>query len=103
MSEDRTTRVGRRGTVVIPAALRRRYGLEEGSLLVAEAREDGILLRPAVALPVEVYGPERKAAFLLDNAVDADDYRRAREAVVAMGLDPDEVEHVPPRSRKARK
>ncbi|QDV39519.1 AbrB/MazE/SpoVT family DNA-binding domain-containing protein [Tautonia plasticadhaerens] len=90
------SRVGKRGAVVIPAALRRRYGIEEGSLVVAEAREGGILIRPAVVLPVEVYTPERKAQFLLSNAVDADDYAAARRAVQAMGLDPDAVPHYKP-------
>jgi AbrB family looped-hinge helix DNA binding protein len=35
------SRVGKRGAVVIPAALRRRYGIEEGSFVVAEPREGG--------------------------------------------------------------
>ena len=48
-----TSKVGKRGAVVIPAKLRRRFGLEEGMLVIAEEREDGILLRPAVAIPVE--------------------------------------------------
>ncbi len=37
---------------------------------VAEAREGGVLIRPAVILPVEVYTPERKAQVLLSNAVE---------------------------------
>ncbi len=44
--------MGQRGTVVIPARLRRRYGLEEGSALLVEEHPDGVLLRPAVTLPV---------------------------------------------------
>ena len=91
-----TTQVGKRGTIVIPARLRRRYGLEEGTLVVAEPRDDGILLRPAVALPVEIYTPERIAEFLLNNAVDAEDYRSAREELKRLGLDPDAVPHEPP-------
>src|SRR4051794_34356860 len=67
------SKVGKRGAVVIPADLRRRFGIEEGSLVIAEARDGGILIRPAVVLPVEVYTPERKAQFLLSNAFDADD------------------------------
>ena len=35
-----TSRVGRRGTVVIPAALRWRFGIEEGSLIIAGDREE---------------------------------------------------------------
>ncbi len=88
--------VGKRGVVVIPAELRRRYGLEEGSLVIAEASRDGILLRPAVALPVEVYTSERKAEFLLSNAVDDEDYRQALQAVRAMGVDPESIPHHKP-------
>lgn len=91
-----TSKVGKRGSVVIPAALRRRYGIEEGSLVVAEGTEEGVLIRPAVAVALEVYGPERKAEFLLSNAVDDEDYARAREEVRAMGLDPDAVPHAEP-------
>ncbi|MCU0305472.1 MAG: AbrB/MazE/SpoVT family DNA-binding domain-containing protein [Thermoanaerobaculales bacterium] len=91
-----TSRVGKRGTIVVPAALRNRYGLEEGALVIAEEREDGILLRPAVALPVEIYTPERRAEFLLNNAIDADDYRSAVAEVRKLGLDPGAIPHDPP-------
>jgi AbrB family looped-hinge helix DNA binding protein len=37
-----TSRVGKRGTAIIPAALRWRFGIEEGSLVIAEDREEGI-------------------------------------------------------------
>ena len=89
-----TSRVGKRGTVVIPAALRRRFGIEEGSLIIiAEDREEGILIRPAAAVPLESYTPERREEFLLSNAVDEEDYARAKEEVRKMGLDPDTIPH----------
>jgi AbrB family looped-hinge helix DNA binding protein len=88
-----TGRVGKRGTVVIPVALRRRFGIEEGSLVIAEAREEGILIRPAVAVPLENYTPERRAEFLLSNAVGEEDYARAEEEVRKMGLDPAAIPH----------
>lgn len=91
-----TSKVGKRGTVVIPAGLRKRFGFDEGTLVVAEEREDGVLLRPAVALPIERYSPERRAEFLLSNAVDAADYAKARDEVRKMGLDPDTVQHYRP-------
>lgn len=91
-----TSRVGKRGTIVVPAALRRQYGLEEGALVIAEEREDGILLRPAVAFPVEIYSRERRAEFLLNNAVDEDDYRNAVAEVQKLGLDPENIPHHPP-------
>jgi AbrB family looped-hinge helix DNA binding protein len=49
-----TCRVGKRGAVVIPVELRRRFGLEEGTLVIAEARQDGVLIRPAVAVPIDL-------------------------------------------------
>lgn len=91
-----TSTVGKRGTVVIPASMRKRFGLEEGSLLIAEATEEGILLRPAVVLPTEIYTPLRQAEFLLSNTVDRADYASARELVEQLGIDPDAVPHRKP-------
>lgn len=88
-----SSRVGKRGTFVIPAKLRRRFGLEEGSEVIAEETPEGILIRPALTVPIEFYSDERKAEFLLSNAVDADDYARAVALVEAMGLDPDQTDH----------
>lgn len=79
--------------MVIPAKLRRRYGLEDGGTVVFEDSGDGISIRPAVMVPVEAYSPERKAEFLLNNAVDAADYRRALSAVRKLGLDPENIPH----------
>ncbi len=75
------TRVGKRGTIVLPASLRKQYGFEEGTMIVAEGSEYGVLLRPAVLMPVEIYTPERKAEFLLANAVDAADRKEAEAEV----------------------
>jgi len=93
------SKVGRRGTIVLPAKLRRRLGIEEGSFVVAEEREDGILIRPATVLPVEIYTPERRAEFILNNAANSEDYRRARAEVKRMGLDPDRIKHPRPPKR----
>jgi AbrB family looped-hinge helix DNA binding protein len=81
---------------VIPARLRRIFGLEEGSQVIAEETPEGILIRPAVTVPVEIYSAQRKAEFLLSNAVDNADYRRAVAEVRRMGLDPATIEHVRP-------
>ncbi len=87
------TKIGKRGTIVVPVSLRKRFGLEEGALVIVEESDEGILIRPAVAIPLESYTPSRKAAFLLSNAVDADDYARAVEEVRRMGLDPATIPH----------
>ncbi len=91
-------RVGKRGTVVIPAKLRRKYGIEEGSSVLVSEGPDGVVIRPAVTVPLEVWTAERKAAFLLENAVDRADYAWARGEVRRLGLDPDAVPHGRPRS-----
>jgi len=93
-----TSKMGKRGTLVITAALRRRFGFDEGSLVIEEEREDGVLIRPAVAMPVEIYTPERRAEFLLSNAVGMEDYERARKEVSKLGIDPDTVPHRKPGS-----
>lgn len=93
LPESATSKIGKKGVVVIPAKLRRRYGLEEGSLVIAEETPEGILIRPAVAMPVEIYSPDRRAEFLLSNATDEEEYQAARTDVVAMGLNPDEIQH----------
>ncbi len=92
-----TTKIGRRGTVVIPAPLRRKYGMEEGSLVLVEERTEGVLLRPVVTLPVEIYTPERKAEFLLNSAVTQEDYAWAVKEVRKMGIDPKTIPHERPK------
>jgi AbrB family looped-hinge helix DNA binding protein len=99
MMEADTTKVGKRGTVVIPAGFRRKYGFEEGSVVIAEARPEGVLLRPVVTLPLERYSPERKAEFLLNNVVTQKDYAWAVKEVRKMGLDPKRIPHGKPKSR----
>lgn len=91
-------RVGKRGAVVIPAKLRRKYGFEEGSSVLFEDGPGGVVIRPAVTVPVEVWSLERRAGFLLENAVDEKDYEWARAEVRRMGLDPDQIPHGRPGS-----
>jgi len=47
ISTVQSARVGKRGAIVVPAKLRKRFGIEEGSIVIAEEKEDGILIRPA--------------------------------------------------------
>ena len=86
-------KVGKRGAIIVPAKLRRRYGIDEGTFVTTEPRDDGLLIRPAVVVPVERYTPERKAEFLLSNVTNQKDYQRARKEVRRLGLDPDAIPH----------
>ena len=42
-----TARVSSKGQVVIPAKIRRRLGIEEGTTLIVDERDGAIILRPA--------------------------------------------------------
>ena len=58
-----TLTISRRGVVTLPAKLRRALGLKPDDLLIAETTPEGLLLRPAVPVPIEVYTEERVREF----------------------------------------
>ncbi len=68
MNQDINTKVGKRGSIVIPV----------------------------VTLPVEIYTKEQKAEFLLNNTVTVLEYDEAAKEVRAMGLDPEAISHKKP-------
>ena len=49
--------------VTLPSKLRRALGLKADDQLIAETTPEGLLLRPAVTLPVEVYSDKRIREF----------------------------------------
>lgn len=52
-----------RGVVTLPAKRRRALGLVADDQLIAETTSEGLLLRPAVTLPVEIYSEKRAREF----------------------------------------
>jgi len=58
-----TVTVTSRGVVTLPVKLRRAMGLKPNDDLIAETTPDGLMLRPAVTLPIELYTPERESEF----------------------------------------
>jgi antitoxin PrlF len=55
--------ISSRGTLTLPAKLRQSLGLKADDQLIAETVPEGLLLRPAVTLPVEIYSERRIAEF----------------------------------------
>lgn len=55
-----------RGGITIPAPLRRALGLTGNDRLIAEQTDEGLLLRPAVSVPIEIYSDQRIAEFAKD-------------------------------------
>src|ERR1700757_2693503 len=58
-----TLTINSRGVVTLPAKLRRALGLKADDQLIAETTPEGLLLRPAVTLPVEIYSEKRIREF----------------------------------------
>ncbi len=58
-----TLTVTDRGVVSLPAKMRRASGIKADDLLIAETTPEGILLRPTVTLPVEIYTHDRIREF----------------------------------------
>jgi AbrB family looped-hinge helix DNA binding protein len=58
-----TLSVSRRGVVTLPAKLRQALGIKADDQLIAETTPEGLLLRPAITLPIEIYSAERIREF----------------------------------------
>ena len=58
-----TLTINSRGVITLPVKLRQSMGLQTDDQLIAETTPQGLLLRPAVTLPLEIYSPARVAEF----------------------------------------
>ena len=58
-----TLTITSRGVVTLPAKLRKALGLKADDQLIAETTSEGLLLRPAVTLPIEIYSEKRIREF----------------------------------------
>lgn len=58
-----TVTMNSRGVITLPAKIRQALGLKADANLIAETTPEGLLLRPAVTLPIEMYTQEREREF----------------------------------------
>ena len=58
--------IGRRGIITIPAKMREAFGLKQDDELIIENTDQGLLLRPAMSVPIEIYSEKRIAEFAED-------------------------------------
>ena len=58
-----TLTINSRGVVTLPAKLRQAMGLKADDQLIAETTPEGLLLRPTVTLPLEMYCASRLREF----------------------------------------
>lgn len=66
-----TVKLGRNGQLSLPKAVMKRLLLRGNEILLLDVTDDGVIqLRPASALPIEMYSPERIAEFERESTVD---------------------------------
>ena len=58
-----TVTINARGVITLPAKIREALGLKAEDALIAETTPEGLLLRPAITLPIETYSAEREREF----------------------------------------
>jgi bifunctional DNA-binding transcriptional regulator/antitoxin component of YhaV-PrlF toxin-antitoxin module len=71
--------VSGRGLISLPIELRKAAGIRPQDTLIAQTTPEGILLRTAVTLPLEIYTPERVTEFDAAEAELASVLRKRRE------------------------
>jgi len=77
---DEVAQLSGRGTVTLPAALRRELGLAEGDVLTVRIVNGAIVLTPAVLTEVEAYTEDRIREFEESARMTAEELRAARKA-----------------------
>jgi AbrB family looped-hinge helix DNA binding protein len=92
-------KMGKRGTFVMPAKLRKQFGLQDGSLLSIEAKDGAIRLRPAFVYEPEVWSDEERCFFLLVNSMTKEEWDRNLPEVLARGVDPTKLKGLEPNHR----
>ena len=60
--------INERGVITIPAAIRQAFGLKANDEVIIEQTEQGILLRPSMSVPLEIYTEKRIEEFASDEA-----------------------------------
>lgn len=68
----REVTITERGNLTIPAVFRKALGLRGNDRMIIEDTKDGLLLRPAVLVPIEMYSDERIAEFESDQEAVAE-------------------------------
>lgn len=88
--------MGKRGTIVVPAKIRKRLDLEDGCYLSVTENADYIEFRKVsfgVGAAPKSDAKRELAASILSGAANLGEYLAAIEEVQRMGLEPEEIPH----------
>jgi antitoxin PrlF len=66
--------VSSRGQITLPSEVRKKYGINEGSVLVVDDRDGEIILKPATVMEVEYYTDSE-----IEEWVAADSFKNDKE------------------------
>jgi AbrB family looped-hinge helix DNA binding protein len=72
--------VSSRGQLTLPSEMRKKYKIDEGSVLVAEDRNGEIILRPATVMEVEYYTDEQIKGWITTDSYTSDKEQSATRA-----------------------
>ncbi|MEA3277002.1 MAG: AbrB/MazE/SpoVT family DNA-binding domain-containing protein [Pseudomonadota bacterium] len=65
--------VSGRGQITLPAALRKRFGIRPGDVVIMEDRDGEIVLKPAAVLEIEVYTDEQISQWDEEDRLEPDE------------------------------
>lgn len=84
--------MGKRGTIVVPAKIRKRLEWEDGCYLSVVEGQEGVEFRK-VKLGGNADAKKDLASSILSGATNLGEYLAAIEEVRRMGLEPEEIPH----------
>ena len=73
--------VSDRGQVTLPAAMRRRFGIKGGDVVILEDRGSEIVLKPGVVLELDLYDDAQIAQWNADDRLGDEERKRIVDAV----------------------
>lgn len=68
-----TLKVSSRGQITLPASIRKRIGIQEGSAVVIEDRGSEVVLKPAAIFEIEIYSGKQIAEWEAADRMSADE------------------------------
>lgn len=71
-----TVKINDRGLLTLPADIRKQYHLKGGDLLIVEPTAHGILLRPALPIPIQFFNDAQVKAMERELAAELQQGRR---------------------------
>ena len=72
---NRIISINEQGAIALPQDLIEKYDLEAGGQIIVEESEAGLILRPGVKFPVEIYSDERVEEFRQENEIKLEKFK----------------------------